>query len=152
MTIFDTLKKLGQEDREAGMTEPRILDTHYLEGFGSPLAEQIEPPRLRDGYITGARDPVNAEPLRVPGVPKRYAIVSGARTRSEVEAYLPSNYIVIHEYESADSRLYPTKFVIAGRDNAGWTLDDYVIPRLGSGSLGCTEIDLSHPIMEEVPA
>ena len=36
--------------------------------------------------------------------------------------------------------------IIGGVDNHGWTLDDYVIPRLGSGMMICTEIvlDLEH--------
>jgi hypothetical protein len=41
--------------------------------------------------------------------------------------------------------------VIAGEDVAGWMLDDYVIPRLASGLIFANEIDLSHPIMKEVP-
>jgi hypothetical protein len=43
------------------------------------------------------------------------------------------------------------EFVIQGEDNAGWTLDDYVIPRLASGLHFAKEIDLSHPIMKEIP-
>jgi len=42
--------------------------------------------------------------------------------------------------------------VIAGEDDAGWTLEGFVIPRLASGLIGCEEIDVSHPIMREVPA
>ena len=41
--------------------------------------------------------------------------------------------------------------VIAGEDNAGWTLDDYVIPRLASGLYVGKEIDLSHPVMKLIP-
>lgn len=85
---------------------------------------------------------------------KRYAIVRNARTRSEAEAYLPDNYKVIWEgevplYEGSDR---PTLgFVIQGEDVAGWTMDKYVIPRYASGLIGCDEIDLSHPIMKQVP-
>jgi hypothetical protein len=42
--------------------------------------------------------------------------------------------------------------LIEGRDDAGWTLDGYVIPRLRSGNYGVEEIDLSHPVMKSVPA
>jgi hypothetical protein len=42
--------------------------------------------------------------------------------------------------------------IIGGTDDHGWTLDKYVIPRLGSGLMCCDEIDLSHPVMMEVPA
>lgn len=77
---------------------------------------------------------------------KRYAIVHGARSRREVEAYLPDNYTVI--YAKPGGRV----FVIAGRDAAGWTFNSYVKPRLASGLIWADEIDLSHPIMKEVPA
>lgn len=62
----------------------------------------------------------------------RYAIVKGARDKWEVAAYLPDNYEVI--YWNIDG------VVIAGTDVAGWTLDKYVIPRLGSGNMGCYEL------------
>jgi hypothetical protein len=32
------------------------------------------------------------------------------------------------------------QFLIAGRDVAGWTLDDYVIPRLASGMYYAEEV------------
>ena len=79
---------------------------------------------------------------------KRYAIVSNARTRSEAEAYLPDNYVVIHAHIGA-THTKPL-FVIEGEDKAGWTLDGYVTPRYASGLIQCEEIDLSHPIMKEV--
>lgn len=85
---------------------------------------------------------------------KRYAIVRNARSLREAEAYLPDNYRVIHE--GADEPSFHGRerslFVIEGRDNAGWTLDRYVIPRYASGLIACEEIDLSHPIMKEIPA
>jgi len=84
---------------------------------------------------------------------KRYAIVVNA-TRSEAEAYLPENYRVIHEavFGPEDGRTLRPTFVIEGVDRAGWTLDAYVIPRYASGLIGCQEIDLSHPIMREIPS
>jgi len=83
----------------------------------------------------------------------RYAIVRNARTRREAEAYLPDNYKVIHEFTDApDGKALAQSFVIAGEDKMGWTLDDYVIPRYASGIIACREIDLSHPIMKEIPA
>ena len=86
---------------------------------------------------------------------KRYALVRNARTRQEAEAYLPDNYRVIHELGPSiarwDTRLSRgPMFVIEGEDKAGWTLDDYVIPRYASGIIACEEIDLSHPLMKEV--
>lgn len=91
---------------------------------------------------------------------KRYAIIKGAASRRHLEAYLPGNYRVIHEYTVDDPRpshnegpdARPNAFVIEGKDDAGWTLDAYVIPRLASGLIWAQEIDLSHPVMKEVPA
>jgi len=42
-----------------------------------------------------------------------------------VAAYLPSNYSVVG--------VFADQVIIAGNDNAGWTLEDYVLPRLASG-------------------
>lgn len=65
----------------------------------------------------------------------RYAVVARG-TRSEVEAYLPANYEIVHWSAEPDGK---GKAVIAGEDVAGWTLHDYVIPRLASGLLTCRE-------------
>lgn len=64
----------------------------------------------------------------------RYARItkSPMADRATVENYLPSNYSVSGEG--------PDAIYIEGQDNAGWTLDGYVIPRLGSGLIPCEEI------------
>jgi hypothetical protein len=67
----------------------------------------------------------------------RFAFVHGARTRREVAAYLPTGYAVIGE-GLRDDRSF---IVIGGYDDAGWTLDDYVIPRLASGLMRAEEVD-----------
>lgn len=54
----------------------------------------------------------------------RYALIRNSKEQ-EVAAYLPSNYKVLGT-EGDD-------VLIGGEDNAGWTLDDYVLPRLASG-------------------
>jgi hypothetical protein len=66
----------------------------------------------------------------------RYAQIRGARTSEEVRAYLPENYSVFRTGPD-DGRLLVT---IRGVDRAGWTLDDYVLPRLASGSMYGNEI------------
>ncbi len=67
---------------------------------------------------------------------ERKAIVRGARSEQEVAAYLPSAYRVEGSQTDAHGRLQVT---IAGADSAGWTLHDYVIPRLASGLMFATE-------------
>lgn len=63
--------------------------------------------------------------------PRRAAIVFGnGITAERVAAYLPSNYYVA----DADETLRDgDSVIIVGRDSAGWTLNDYVLPRLASG-------------------
>jgi hypothetical protein len=72
---------------------------------------------------------------------------------TRIEAYLPDNYLVIGEADwEGDQDAYAGHYiVIAGRDTAGWTLDGYVIPRLGSGLISAVEIGLGHPIMKQIP-
>ena len=62
----------------------------------------------------------------------RVAVSTG--TERQVAPYLPANYSVVVETED--------RVVIAGHDNAGWTLDDYVIPRLASGLYFAEEVEL----------
>ena len=52
-----------------------------------------------------------------------------------VQRYLPSNY-------KAELRTHadPPYILIEGTDDHGWTLDGYVIPRLGSGLIVAREI------------
>jgi hypothetical protein len=66
----------------------------------------------------------------------RFAFVRGSRRREEVAAYMPSGYAVIGE-GMEDGRTF---YVIGGYDSAGWTLDGYVIPRLGSGLIAAQEV------------
>ena len=48
-------------------------------------------------------------------------------SRSTVEAYLPGNYLITSVCDES--------VTIAGMDHLGWTLADYIIPRLASGGL-----------------
>jgi hypothetical protein len=65
----------------------------------------------------------------------RYAKViqsNGKPTLDEVMAYLPSNYTATEDaYEG---------LIISGEDVAGWTMDGYIIPRLGSGLITAREL------------
>ena len=51
--------------------------------------------------------------------------------KARAENYMPANYRVVEHQHS----LY-----LVGSDVAGWTLDGYVLPRLGSGSIFATEV------------
>lgn len=51
-----------------------------------------------------------------------------------VAAFMPRNYEVWGWDDTG------TAVVIKGTDNAGWTLDDYVLPRLASGCMFGTEV------------
>ena len=54
---------------------------------------------------------------------------SSEALRDAVAQYLPSNYAAGEHGEDDDGQYV----VIAGQDNAGWTLHEYVLPRLASG-------------------
>lgn len=73
----------------------------------------------------------------------RTAVVRGARDRAQLEAYLPDNYHVgqgfmAPAYEGSSREVLT--FEIQGEDVAGWTLDDYVLPRLASGLIFGEEV------------
>ena len=78
----------------------------------------------------------------------RYAVITRARDAKQLWAYLPENYKIISGDLGPPGKPI---YLIAGRDSAGWTLDDYVIPRLASGLIFAKEIDLSDPLLKEVP-
>lgn len=82
----------------------------------------------------------------------RFALVSLARDKLEtVSGYLPGNYAVIGTVEHADQYPFDGQCaVIQGRDNGGFTLDKYIIPRLSSGLIVAREIDRHHPAMERL--
>ena len=52
----------------------------------------------------------------------------------DVAQYLPNNFRVLGR--SLDN----SKTIIVGVDDHGWTLEDYVIPRLGSALIHCEEV------------
>ena len=102
---------------------------------------------------------------------RRYALVtSSSGTLLSLPAYMPDNYWLEANFEPGElddvfadyeaftehtslgySPRWPVA-IIAGEDRAGWTLDDYVLPRLASGGYIGVEIDLSHKVMGRVPA
>jgi len=62
----------------------------------------------------------------------RQAIIEGkANDLQVIRQYMPGNYTASRQGDDV---------IIQGTDNAGWTLDDYVIPRLASGLYFAREI------------
>lgn len=55
-----------------------------------------------------------------------------SRSVDQVRPYMPTNY---HVAEATDG-----KALVYGTDDHGWTMEDYVIPRLGSGMIAATQI------------
>lgn len=60
-------------------------------------------------------------------------VVGGADSLAQVQRYMPGNY----EARELDTGVIE----ITGEDEAGWTLDGYVIPRLASGLIWAKEVD-----------
>lgn len=68
----------------------------------------------------------------------RRALVRGLGiSTAMVENYLPDNYKAIELRKEAGER----SVLIEGEDRAGWTLDDYVLPRLASGNMFGEEVN-----------
>lgn len=65
----------------------------------------------------------------------RFAVVPTATgTHDTIASYLPHNYMVLSWQEG--------EIMIGGVDKHGWTLDEYVIPRLASGMYYGHEVDV----------
>ena len=82
----------------------------------------------------------DAKPERVANVLGGLLTDSSGRGMTEVEvvqSYLPGNYSAM-EYVGPDGS---EMIQIRGRDNAGWTMDAYVIPRLASGNICAREVE-----------
>jgi len=63
----------------------------------------------------------------------RIAIAQTGKSK-DVAQYLPKNFAVIGR------TLDNSGTVIVGVDDHGWSLDQYVIPRLASGMIHCEEV------------
>ncbi|HUW44358.1 MAG TPA: hypothetical protein VMW50_01055 [Dehalococcoidia bacterium] len=63
----------------------------------------------------------------------RIAIAQTGKSK-DVAQYLPKNFTVIGR------TLDNSGTVIVGVDDHGWSLDQYVIPRLASGMIHCEEV------------
>lgn len=66
----------------------------------------------------------------------RAALVTSDSDLETIRDYMPGNYAAT-EIDLGDGE---TAIAIFGFDNAGWTLDGYVIPRLASGLHHATDL------------
>jgi len=86
------------------------------------------------GYVQNA--------ARAAGLEKTIRVTKrNDRTAAEVAALLPSNYRVTGDVKSW--------VIVRGMDNAGWTAEGYVIPRLGSSMLHAV---IEHSFQERLNA
>ena len=75
-------------------------------------------------------------------------IVGRGITAERVAAYLPAGYRVV---EADVIGKQGDSVIIAGYDIAGWTLEDYVIPRLASGCMFATTPAYGVPTKDAFP-
>ena len=96
------------------------------------LAELAELTGAGSPELTGAD---GAEQTGAHDMVRRQATIRGEVNPDRIARYLPSNYRLV--WIEAEG------WVIEGEDNAGWTLDGYVIPRLASGLIFAEEVTQS---------
>jgi len=76
-------------------------------------------------------------------VETRRALVRNGETEERIAAYLPANYEVVGRAYLMDgpASIKPDVcFLIEGVDDHGWSLHEYVIPRLASGLIWAEEV------------
>ena len=106
------------------------------EEFIAYLEEQLIPDLRESGRDETADDFATCVDLLAP---MRYAIVrQRAGMTDQIASYLPANYSVLGRTPIRASD--EVQILIGGQDRAGWTLDEYVIPRLASGLIHAEEI------------
>jgi hypothetical protein len=121
--------------RDDGWDMTRVI-TRFTDGV--VVAYSVARPDRRGWLDTADR---GANTMRM-----RYARVNvpdnttGSAFAETVALYLPSRYHVAAVVGSDDTSVPRPVVVIAGEDNAGWTMGDYVLPRLASGMIFGREI------------
>lgn len=97
-------------------------------------SEELPTPAGRCPYEYEHEYAIEAQPA-----PMRYALVrEQAGMTDQIASYLPANYRVIGRTPIRGTNR--VEILIGGSDVAGWTLDEYVIPRLASGLIFAEEI------------
>jgi len=89
-------------------------DRDYLTGLVE-VAAYTQGPTYREARVKGT------------------GLIHGEELRHSVARYLPANYLATGLDDEG-------RVIVEGQDNAGWTLADYVIPRLASGLYVCEEV------------
>jgi hypothetical protein len=136
--MLDQGRWLAQRDY-TGRAPSRDTITADMEELQRPGRYEIHLNRLEGGEEYSLRSWLQGEAAGK----IRYALVSTRRDTAEtIERYLPANYRIVYETPGPTGKVEPLTYVIvAGEDNAGWTMDGYVIPRLGSGLVGARELN-----------
>ncbi len=70
----------------------------------------------------------------------RTLAATGARDAEHLAAYLPGNYRVVGHTDAARELDGRPAYKVVGFDNAGWTVEDYIIPRLATGGITIKEV------------
>jgi hypothetical protein len=112
-------------------------EVHDLEvPIDADLDEVMELVEADGSYYSSDLFEIRSDPTIVttsPCIVKRYALIQGDADLRDVQDYLPSNYTAT----ATDDGI-----LISGHDHHGWTLDDYVLPRLGSALIAGKEVFL----------
>jgi hypothetical protein len=75
---------------------------------------------------------------------KLVEVVAGTyRDHEQLMAYMTGNYTAIDQGAGENA-------LVVGIDRAGWTMEDYIIPRLGSGVIAVVRDDDHRPIIRSV--
>lgn len=120
----DEFYRLTVLGRQGGLRASIVLDRHQfreLLASGRELDSALNARRVRVARVAVRASDDNRPPSDVV---------------ASVAAYLPHNYRAEHMTSDEEGAYV----LVTGTDDHGWTMDDYVIPRLQSGLYGVREI------------
>jgi hypothetical protein len=129
--ILDTLRSaLDDADEVFAMNDRGFAD--YTNEDRRKQEQRINRARLA---VSDLGSPWRRAIVTMPkGYPNRMSLDEIADAEQRLARYLPNNYTGPFYEESEDY------YYIEGKDRAGWTLDEYVIPRLASGLIFAEEV------------
>lgn len=112
----------GHSGYHSNEPDRSVAPQGYPQGYPQP--PMVDPLQHRQPLDPAAVAAAAKPDIRDDGY--RTAVVTGG-SEAAVARYLPSNYEVLsHDPEAGET-------IVGGRDSAGWTMTDYVQPRLQSG-------------------